>query len=444
MNAVAIRKTAAQLCLVGLITVSYHYGLFEFWRTRPLKKKPHKWFLNCSVDDVHCVTGRDKCAPPLRVAKPINAFAARLVAIELHYSTVAMSMLDPRQFLMPTFCLDPTAASVLSQQPAQNSAGGKLTHSFRISDLLESPNDKANTSTDKEHSTASRPDTPESGCSQIRSSPNDTSPLGSKKARKARTIFTDKQLQELESTVQDRMDLAQRMGLTDTQVKTWYQNRRDVPPSGDYSTNIAYVEISLMGHERLYFMTKWKRQATTGMELLNEAGNLAAVQNLLRSNPYWAGYVGQLGGLPTSFPLMMGLPLSATIPSIPHSLSFVLPPTSHVAPKDSTPLITSSLSSCCIFNNNRATPLVSSQLTYYITVNDGTIGVGAETDNLRIREGLHLNYIFDFCASTLNNVCVTEIQLALSAPNSTSKPTHTHSLRPSYCISINHKKRDRS
>lgn len=57
---------------------------------------------------------------------------------------------------------------------------------------------------------------------------------GGKKARKARTIFTDKQLQELESmfdkqkylSVQDRMDLAQRMGLTDTQVKTWYQNRR--------------------------------------------------------------------------------------------------------------------------------------------------------------------------------------------------------------------------
>ncbi|PIO65393.1 homeobox domain protein [Teladorsagia circumcincta] len=263
--------------------------------------------------------GRAQVAPPSWVAKPINAFAARLVAIELHYSTVAMSMLDPRQFLMPTFCLDPSATSLLSQQPAQNSSGGKLTHSFRISDLLESPSEKGDTSTDKDHSTASRPDTPESGCSQVRSSPNDTSPLGSKKARKARTIFTDKQLQELESTfekqkylsVQDRMDLAQRMGLTDTQVKTWYQNRR----------------------------TKWKRQATTGMELLNEAGNLAAVQNLLRSNPYWAGYVGQLGGMPTPIPLMMGLPLSATLPSLPHSLSFVLPPTSHVGPsKESTPV----------------------------------------------------------------------------------------------------------
>ncbi|WKY16048.1 hypothetical protein Q1695_001046 [Nippostrongylus brasiliensis] len=227
-----------------------------------------------------------------------------------------MSMLDPRQFLMPTFCLNPTAASsLLSQQASSNSGGGKMTHSFRISDLLESSNDKSDTSVDKDQSTTSRPDTPESGCSQVRSSPNDTSPLGSKKARKARTIFTDKQLQELESTfekqkylsVQDRMDLAQRMGLTDTQVKTWYQNRR----------------------------TKWKRQATTGMELLNEAGNLAAVQNLLRSNPYWAGYVGQLGGLPTPIPLMMSLPLSATLPSLPPSLSFGFPPTSHVGGQSS-------------------------------------------------------------------------------------------------------------
>ena len=59
-------------------------------------------------------------------------------------------------------------------------------------------------------------------------------PIHGKKTRKARTIFTDKQLQELETTfdrqkylsVQDRVDLAHRMGLTDTQVKTWYQNRR--------------------------------------------------------------------------------------------------------------------------------------------------------------------------------------------------------------------------
>ncbi len=64
------------------------------------------------------------------------------------------------------------------------------------------------------------------------------SPLGSKskKPRKARTAFTDHQLSSLETaferqkylSVQDRMELAARLNLTDTQVKTWYQNRRFV------------------------------------------------------------------------------------------------------------------------------------------------------------------------------------------------------------------------
>ncbi|RZF39013.1 hypothetical protein LSTR_LSTR014603 [Laodelphax striatellus] len=55
----------------------------------------------------------------------------------------------------------------------------------------------------------------------------------SKKQRKARTAFTDHQLQTLEKSferqkylsVQDRMELAAKLSLSDTQVKTWYQNR---------------------------------------------------------------------------------------------------------------------------------------------------------------------------------------------------------------------------
>ena len=55
-----------------------------------------------------------------------------------------------------------------------------------------------------------------------------------RKPRKARTAFTDSQLQSLERafdkqkylSVQDRQELAAKLSLTDTQVKTWFQNRR--------------------------------------------------------------------------------------------------------------------------------------------------------------------------------------------------------------------------
>ncbi|XP_029915606.1 barH-like 1 homeobox protein [Myripristis murdjan] len=75
-----------------------------------------------------------------------------------------------------------------------------------------------------------------------------------KKPRKARTAFSEQQLARLESSfsrqkylsVQDRMELAAALHLSDTQVKTWYQNRR----------------------------TKWKRQSAVGLELLAEAGRM--------------------------------------------------------------------------------------------------------------------------------------------------------------------------
>ncbi|KAJ6652225.1 hypothetical protein lerEdw1_012949 [Lerista edwardsae] len=87
-----------------------------------------------------------------------------------------------------------------------------------------------------------------------------------KKPRKARTAFTDHQLAQLERSferqkylsVQDRMELAASLNLTDTQVKTWYQNRR----------------------------TKWKRQTAVGLELLAEAGNYSALQRMFPS-PYF-------------------------------------------------------------------------------------------------------------------------------------------------------------
>ncbi|KAM7051338.1 homeobox protein BarH-like 2 [Molossus nigricans] len=59
-------------------------------------------------------------------------------------------------------------------------------------------------------------------------------PPRQKKPRRSRTIFTELQLMGLEKKFQkqkylstpDRLDLAQSLGLTQLQVKTWYQNRR--------------------------------------------------------------------------------------------------------------------------------------------------------------------------------------------------------------------------
>ncbi|CAH8592716.1 unnamed protein product [Schistosoma margrebowiei] len=89
-----------------------------------------------------------------------------------------------------------------------------------------------------------------------------------KKSRKARTAFTDYQLTELEQSfdrqkylaVQDRMELATKLSLSDRQVKTWYQNRR----------------------------TKWKRQTAVGLELMTEAENFVAIQRLIEQSPFWA------------------------------------------------------------------------------------------------------------------------------------------------------------
>jgi len=55
-----------------------------------------------------------------------------------------------------------------------------------------------------------------------------------KKTRKGRTAFSDQQLSTLERSfdkqkylsIQERKELATRLRLSDTQVKTWYQNRR--------------------------------------------------------------------------------------------------------------------------------------------------------------------------------------------------------------------------
>jgi len=80
----------------------------------------------------------------------------------------------------------------------------------------------------------------------------------SKKARKARTAFTDHQLNSLEKSferqkylsVQDRMELAAKLNLTDTQVKTWYQNRR-------YGDQVLFTQCCVLN-----FVVERRRSAT--------------------------------------------------------------------------------------------------------------------------------------------------------------------------------------
>ncbi|CAF3321518.1 unnamed protein product [Rotaria socialis] len=123
-------------------------------------------------------------------------------------------------------------------------------------------------SDDNESDIGEETSTSDSGGHGLNHSPLKTN----KKPRKARTAFTDQQLNYLEKSferqkylsVQDRMELAACLSLSDTQVKTWYQNRR----------------------------TKWKRQTTVGLEFLEHQGNFAAVHRLFQHHTHAASNVG--------------------------------------------------------------------------------------------------------------------------------------------------------
>ncbi|XP_030077557.1 homeobox protein BarH-like 2 [Microcaecilia unicolor] len=81
---------------------------------------------------------------------------------------------------------------------------------------------------------ATRSETPASEAQASSESETELPAPRLKKPRRSRTIFTELQLMGLEKKFQkqkylstpDRLDLAQSLGLTQLQVKTWYQNRR--------------------------------------------------------------------------------------------------------------------------------------------------------------------------------------------------------------------------
>ncbi|XP_053549681.1 barH-like 2 homeobox protein [Bombina bombina] len=167
----------------------------------------------------------------------------------------------------PLAACAPYSTSVSSPHHTPKHEGNGSSESFRpkLEQEMQDGKGKCEKVREDLHTDIKSHGTKEEGDREITSS-RDSPPVRSKKPRKARTAFSDHQLNQLERSferqkylsVQDRMDLAAALNLTDTQVKTWYQNRR----------------------------TKWKRQTAVGLELLAEAGNYSALQRMFPS-PYF-------------------------------------------------------------------------------------------------------------------------------------------------------------
>ncbi|XP_073412080.1 barH-like 1 homeobox protein [Dendrobates tinctorius] len=213
------------------------------------------------------------CSPPPSPTREslegVNTRQGVALAIESHLqpglSAPSQSRTVTSSFLIRDILADckplatcaPYSSNGHSAQDLPHCLSSKTAEDFR--DKLEKSS--SSTSSDSEY----RSKVKEEGEREISSS-RESPPVRLKKPRKARTAFTDHQLAQLERSferqkylsVQDRMELAASLNLTDTQVKTWYQNRR----------------------------TKWKRQTAVGLELLAEAGNYSALQRMFPS-PYF-------------------------------------------------------------------------------------------------------------------------------------------------------------
>ncbi|KAE8610652.1 hypothetical protein XENTR_v10012195 [Xenopus tropicalis] len=135
----------------------------------------------------------------------------------------------------PLAACAPYSTTVPSPHHTPKHEGNGSSESFRpkLEQEMQDGKGKAEKIREDLHTDIKGHGTKEEGDREITSS-RESPPVRAKKPRKARTAFSDHQLNQLERSferqkylsVQDRMDLAAALNLTDTQVKTWYQNRR--------------------------------------------------------------------------------------------------------------------------------------------------------------------------------------------------------------------------
>nr|AJS19016.1 vent 1 [Ptychodera flava] len=144
---------------------------------------------------------------------------------------------------------------------------------------------------------------------------SDSSGEGSIKRKKARTAFTQQQIVELEKkfrqqkylSATERNTFAQRIGISDTQVKTWFQNRR----------------------------MKWKRQRKDDPEV-NRVGMYPAAPPYSTDSPTFSGASYQTIGSP----MVTSQAQPMTTVRLPPGSS-LLPPPYNAQPPPSYPPVTS-------------------------------------------------------------------------------------------------------
>ncbi|KAK2846996.1 hypothetical protein Q5P01_009995 [Channa striata] len=178
-----------------------------------------------------------------------------------------------------------------------------------------------------QHPRGSEPSPSQTPLSVSSESETELSTIRLKKQRRSRTIFTELQLMGLEKKFQkqkylstpDRLDLAQSLGLTQLQVKTWYQNRRmkwkkmvlkgghEAPtkPKGRPKKNSIPTTEEIEAEERRMKMEEEERmRRASEQEALGPKGEASQTESEDRSSEMYSA-AGAMGESERELPLLI-------------------------------------------------------------------------------------------------------------------------------------------